>query len=301
MFAALSSFRVWASKRKRLLAGVVGVAVKTASACVPGVSLAAEILGQLAEKAAEDVLDPETHHALSREQLAQFNEWMASLSRNYAGLLDRLEQMPLADGGTLEQLTHAVEVAIQSRDDLLREFDACLIEVRRQTLSLSVIESKLDEHFHVQQHLTAGLEEIKELFIRSPMMGEWAAFRRARPEAVRAVSDADEHFLAGRKDQGIAAYVALLRQRGVGEVTLAHHLGLVELSRGDPAKARQHLRQATGTGQTPVLSGTLASLSTMASRGRGCVAQPAARLPCGEEVSHRSGDRPRRHGQRLSG
>ncbi len=110
MFAALSSFHVWASKRERLLAGVVGVAVKTASACVPGVSLAAEILGQLAEKAAEDVLDPETHHALSREQLAQFKDWMASLSRNYAGLLDRLEQMPLADGGTLEQLTRTVEL-----------------------------------------------------------------------------------------------------------------------------------------------------------------------------------------------
>src|SRR4051794_9260833 len=60
MLAALSSFGSWAKKRKRLLAGVVGVAVKSASACVPGVSLAADVLGQLAEKATEDILDPDS-------------------------------------------------------------------------------------------------------------------------------------------------------------------------------------------------------------------------------------------------
>jgi formylglycine-generating enzyme required for sulfatase activity len=109
-------------------------------------------------------------------------------------------------------------------------------------------------------------QEIKDLFAHSPLMGEWAAFRRARPEAVRAVREADEHFLAGRKDQGVAALLGLLKQRGVGEATVAHHLGLVELSRGDPAKARQHLRQATQAGPTPALSRTLASLSTLSGR-----------------------------------
>ncbi len=234
---------------------------------MPAVSLAAETLGQLAEKAVEDLLDPESKQPLGREQLAQLNEWMASLSQKYSGLLDRLEQLPLADRGTLEQLTQAVEAAIQGRDDLAREFDACLVEVRRQTLSLGFIERKLDEHFHVQQRMAASLEEIKDLFALSPMMSEWAEFRRARPEAVRAVREADEHFLAGRKDQGIAVLLGLLRQRGVGEATLAHQLGLVELSRGDPAKARQHLRQATQAGHMPVVSTSLASLSTMSSRG----------------------------------
>ncbi len=267
MFAALSSFGSWAKKRKRLLAGVVGVAVKSASACVPGVSLAAEMLGQLAEKAAEDILDPESKQPLAREQLAQLNDWMATLSQKYAGLLDRLEQLPLADSATLEQLTHAVEAAIQGRDDLVREFDACIVEVRRQTLSLGFIESKLDQHFHVQQRMSASLEEIKAQFIRSPLMSEWAEFRRARPEAVRAVSEADEHFLAGRKEQGIAVLLGLLRERGVGEATPAHQLGLVELSRGDTAKAKQHLRQAAQNGQSPIISSTLASLSTMSGRG----------------------------------
>src|SRR5262249_30543118 len=106
MFAALSSFSGWAKKRKRLLAGVVGVAVKSASSCVPGVSLAAEVLGQLAEKATEDLLDPDSKQPLSREQLAQLNDWMATLSQKYSALLDRLEQLPLAESGTLEQLTH---------------------------------------------------------------------------------------------------------------------------------------------------------------------------------------------------
>jgi formylglycine-generating enzyme required for sulfatase activity/serine/threonine protein kinase len=266
MFAALSSFGSWAKKRKRLLAGVVGVTVKSASACVPGVSLAAEILGRLAEKAAEDILDPESKQPLAREQLAELNDWMATLSQKYSRLLDRLEQLPLANNSTLEQLTHAVESAIQGQDDLVREFDACIVEVRRQTLSLGFIERKLDEHFHVQKRMAASLEDIKAQFIRSPLLSEWAEFRRARPESVRAVYEADEHFLAGRKDQGIAVLLGLLRQRGVGEATLAHQLGLIELSRGDAAKARQHLRQASQAGHAPVVSATLASLSTMSGR-----------------------------------
>src|SRR4051794_31352914 len=101
MFAALSAFRSWARKRKRLLAGIVGLAVKTAGSCVPGVSLAAEVLGELAEKAAEDVLDPENKQPLAREQLEQLDAWVANLSRNYAALLDRLEQLPVPDAGTL--------------------------------------------------------------------------------------------------------------------------------------------------------------------------------------------------------
>ena len=244
LFPALTAFRSWAGKRKRLLAGVVGVAVKTASACVPGVSLAAEMLGQLAENAVEDMLDPDTRQPLTQEQLAQLNEWMANLSHSYAGLLDRLEQMPIADNGTLVQLTQAVEVAIQGDEDLLREFDACLVEVRKQTLSLGVIERKLDEHFHVQQRLSASLEDIKDLFARSPMMSEWAVFRRARPEAVQAVNEADGHFLAGRKDQGVAVYLALLALARGGRGNAGASTGAGRTEPGRP-----------GQGETPPEAG----------------------------------------------
>src|SRR5262245_44592268 len=111
MFAALSSFRSWAGKRKRLLAGVVNVAVETAASCVPGVNLAARLISELAEKATEDILDPETGKHLSQDQLHQLNGWLEHLAGSYAGLLDRLEQLPLADGG-LEQLTVQLKQAL---------------------------------------------------------------------------------------------------------------------------------------------------------------------------------------------
>ena len=70
------------------------------------------------------------------------------------------------------------------------------------TLSLAAIERKLDEHFHAQQKVHASLEEIKEVFANSPLMGEWHDFRRSSPDAVQILIAADEHFLAGRRDDG---------------------------------------------------------------------------------------------------
>jgi formylglycine-generating enzyme required for sulfatase activity len=247
MFAALSSFRSWAGKRKRLLAGVVNVAVETASSCVPGVNLAARLIGELAEKATEDILDPDTGRRLSQEQLQQLNGWLENLAGSYAGLLDRLDQLPVADGAALEQVTVQVKGALAGNAELAQQFDSCVVEVRRQTLALGLIERKLDEHFHVQQKVSASLEEIKELFAHSPFMADWAAFRCARPEAVRAVVEADEHFLAGRREQGIAILLDLLRQRGVGEATLAHQLGLVEFGQGQVQQARARLTQIAGS------------------------------------------------------
>src|SRR4051794_26452232 len=112
MFAALELVRAWASKRKRLLAGVVNVAVETAACCVPGVGLAAKIIGDLTEKATEDILDPETRQPLNAEQLQQINGWLEALSKSYAGLLDRLEQLPIADSAPIEQLTAQVKSAL---------------------------------------------------------------------------------------------------------------------------------------------------------------------------------------------
>ena len=75
-------------------------------------------------------------------------------------------------------------------------------------------------------------------------MGVLVSPRRARPEAVQAVLQADEHFLAGREEQGVAVLLALLRQRGVGEQTLAHQLGLIDLpEHADTESLRVALRR----------------------------------------------------------
>jgi formylglycine-generating enzyme required for sulfatase activity len=271
--SALSALASWTVKRKRLLAGLVGCAVKGVSACVPGVGLAAELIGSLVEKTTEDLLDPETKQPLSREQIEQIEGWLQSLAQSYSGLLDRLEQLNLPDSGTLANLSATLAQTLAAHRDLLGAFDNCTAQVRKQTFSLGVIERKLDEHFHGQQHIVASLEEIKGLLIRSPLLGEWAELRRARPEAVRAVIEADEHFLAGREDQGIAVLLGLLRQRGVGEATLAHQVGLLELSRGRVREAREQLRQATKIATAaevavslPALGATVATLATLSGR-----------------------------------
>jgi hypothetical protein len=176
--SVLSALASWSVKRKRLLAGLVGCAVHGVSACVPGVGLAAELIGSLVEKTTEDLLDPETNQPLSREQVEQIEGWLASLAQSYGGLLDRLEQINLPDSGTLANLSATLAQTLTAHRDLLDTFDGCAAQVRKQTLSLGLIERKLDEHFHVQQQMAAGLEEIKELFIRSPLLGEWAELRR---------------------------------------------------------------------------------------------------------------------------
>jgi hypothetical protein len=143
------------------------------------------------------------------------------------------------------------------------------VEVRKQTLSLGLIEQRLDEHFHVQQKMHASLEEIKEIFVHSPMMSEWADFRRLHPDAVRALLEADEHFLAGRRDQGAAVLMGLLRQRGVGQATVLHQLGVVEFGQGKVSEATARLTQAAQVGQAPALRHTCTQLTTLSGKVAG--------------------------------
>src|SRR5262249_43749973 len=110
----------------------------------------------------------------------------------------------------------------------------------------------------------------------SPLMADWNAFRAARPEAVRAVALADEHFLAGRREEGVAVLLDLLRQRGVGESTLALQLGLVEFGQGKVQEAQARLPQAIGSPAAiqahtylPTVSGRTAGLPVWRSLPRG--------------------------------
>src|SRR5262249_18646964 len=175
-------------------------------------------------------------------------------------------QLTTATGNeSLEELTALVRRTLDERDDLRQQFDATLRDVRRMTLSLSRIEEKLDVYFHVQQKVALSLEEIKSAFIESPLLGDWAEFRKARPEAVKALNDADEHFLAGRRDEGARVLIELLRQRGVGEATVCRHLGLVSLVQGRLPDARDYLTRAAGAAGSWLPAGvihTMVGLST---------------------------------------
>ncbi len=262
----LSNLRSWARQRRRLLAGLVGVAVETAAASVPGVNVAARFLGDMVEKAAEDALDPETGQPLPAEQLGQINAWLEQLSTSCAALLDRLEQLPLPETGPLDELTRQLQFSLLQSSELAKAFDDCLLEVRRQTLSLSLIERKLDEHFHAQQQVQASLSEIKDVFVHSPLMADWADFRRLHPDAVRALLEADEHFLAGRHEQGLAVFLALLEKRGIGSATLAHRVGIAEFGQGKLRQAATRLAQVKEPG---ALRHTATNLSTLSGKGTG--------------------------------
>jgi hypothetical protein len=277
-WAVIESVRQWTGKRKGLLTGLVGVAVEETVNCVPGARLAVRILGEVAKHGIDRLADtraavPEVKEAgttFPAEQLDQINAWLETLTTSYAGLLEKLETLvPDAGQQTDEELTALVKRTLQERADLAREFDGCARDVRQSTLSLARIEDKLDRHFHEVRQVALSLEEIKALFVDGPLAGDWAEFRKARPEAVQALVQADEHFLAGRRDQGAAVLLQLLQQRGVGGVTIGRHLGLVYLGQGQVAEAHRCLEQAgSASGKSlPAISRTLTSLHTAATRG----------------------------------
>lgn len=118
--------------------------------------------------------------------------------------------------------------AVEARlDEVLRKHVSLQAELgqitpalREQVLSLPRIEAKLDEIAHGVLKLPIALEEFKRFLIQSPLFGDWEQFRRADPEAVKLLVEADAHFLAGRRNEGIACLQRLFGLRGVGNATL---------------------------------------------------------------------------------
>ena len=198
--------------------------------------------------------------------------------------------------------------AVEARlDEVLRKHVSLQAELgritpalREQVLSLPRIEAKLDEIAHVALKLPIALEEFKHFLIQSPLFGDWEQFRRADPEAVKLVIEADAHFRAGRRQEGIACLQRLFGLRGVGNATLAHHLGLHQMGAGDLPAARATLATFPDGAPLPEhLSQTVAASSTFSARATARRGLSAAKLRDRPEVSHRGGNRPRRHGQRL--
>jgi formylglycine-generating enzyme required for sulfatase activity len=277
-WVVIEKFQQWSSRRQELLSSLVGIAVEGAAGAVPVVgSVAGKVLGELARYGVKRLLEPQTAvpevkeagQPFPTEQLDQINGWLEVLTTSYAGLLDRLEPLVAASNQSAEQLRALVKQTLLERAELVQQFDACAREVRWATLSLAVIEDKLDRNFHEIQHVRLAQEEIKAILIDSPLLADYARFRQAQPDALDAVVQADAHFLAGRRDEGIAVLLALFQKRGVGGETICHKLGLAYLGAGRVVEAARVLDQAVPAagGGPPALLLTRTHLSTAASRG----------------------------------
>lgn len=281
-WAAIEGFCQWTARRKRLLQGLVGLAVEGVADCVPGGAVtlwATRIIGEFAKHGIERLANPQAAvpdvkpvgQPIPAEQLDQLNSWLASLSSSYKGLLDRLDAVvSLHEDAPDEQLQERVRQALSQHADLAREFDAHAEETRRQTLSLTRIEERLDDIFHGQKGIGLSLEEIKALLLQcAGPWGEWEQLRAARPDAVRLLIEADEHFLAGRREQGMDVLLRLFDQRGVGQATLYRRLGGACLGAGNLKEASRCLRQvADANGRPPAaVTRTLTSLTSSTTRG----------------------------------
>lgn len=281
---AIEKVRQWTAKRQRLLTGLVGAAVEESVKLVPGAGLAVRIIGELTkhgvERLAQPAALPEVKPAgetFGQDQLDQLNTYLEQLSASYGGLLDRLEALGLpTNGKSDEQLATLVRQALQSHQDLADQFEACACQVRVQTLSLACIEGKLGQLFHEQLRVNVGLEDIKAILADSPLLADWEEFRRARPEAIRAINRADVCFLKGDREGGARQLLDLMKQRGVGGPTLCRALGIRALAAGRVEQARECLElsaravvQAPPRGRPTMLAvaHTLARLSTSDSPG----------------------------------
>jgi hypothetical protein len=277
-WVVIEKFQHWSARRQELLSSLVSIAVEAAAGAVPVVgTVAGKVLGELARYGVKRLLEPQAEipdvkkagEPFPAQQIEQINGWLELLATSYAGLLDRLELLVTATNQTAEQLRVLVEQTLLERADLVQQFDACVKEVRRATLSLAVIEDKLDRNFHEIQRVALAQEDIKAILIDSPLLADYARFRQAQPDALDAVVHADAHFLAGRRDEAIAVLLGLLQKRGVGGKTICHKLGLAYLGAGKVAEAARVLDQAAPAagGGAPALVVTRTHLSTAADRG----------------------------------
>jgi formylglycine-generating enzyme required for sulfatase activity len=277
-WAVIEKFQQWSSRRQELLSSLVSIAVEGAAGCVPVVgTVAGKVLAELARYGVKRLLEPqakipdvkEAGQPFPTEQLDQLNAWLEILTTSYAGLLDRLEPLVTTANQSAEQLNVLVKQVLLERTELVQQFDACVKEIRRATLSLALIEDKLDRNFHEIQRVALAQEEIKAILIDSPLLADYARFRQAQPDALDAIVQADAHFLAGRRDEGIAVLLGLLQKRGVGGETVCHKLGLAYLGAGQVAEAAQALDQAVPAagGGPPALLVTRTHLTTAATRG----------------------------------
>jgi WD40 repeat protein len=275
----LDLFRKLAGKSKRVLAGLVRAGLREVIGCVPGVGLAVRLVREIADHGTDRLLDAaadldelkQPGEVYSGEQLAAIDAWLGTLSESLGSLRERLEELLDArDDDPWDRVAEGVQEALERRDDLAEEFGRVQRAVGQQALSLHRVEQHLSEFFHVQKGVRLSLEEIKTLLLALPLASEWADFRRADPECVRLLLEADRLILAGDRDEGFRHLLALLQRRGVGSTVIARHFGLHKLADGRLDEALAAL-EVVGDETAPSLTEPVSLLSTTRSRPAGPV------------------------------
>jgi formylglycine-generating enzyme required for sulfatase activity len=151
----------------------------------------------------------------------------------------------------------------------LRElFDAHFKETLSQLQALPRIEQHIESFAHEVHKIGLAVEEIKAMNVElSPLMGEWHEFRRARPQAVRALNEADAHFLAGRRAEGARVLLDLVQQAGVGQETLCRVISARFVRCGDMRRAGKSLEKLQSLRGSPALTQVATSLVSLSTRG----------------------------------
>jgi len=258
MLATLAKLQSWTARRKSLFAGVVRVIAKPVLAYATGDHAVADAYGDLVGAGLSEAL------GLIAGEPAK------STSDNYAERLDRMADLC---GDLLTQLEAAPDLkslpddlnAVEDRlhdllrknDDLRTQLTALSRPLLQQALSIGRIEQKLDAIAREHLNYTGALEDLKQLLIASPMYADWDQFRRADPEAVKLLIEADRHFLAGRRKEGLDCLKKIAHLRGFAGDALGYHTGMHQIGSGDMQ-----------TGRTTLLSIPAASPLTATLGGR---------------------------------
>ncbi|HKI36502.1 MAG TPA: SUMF1/EgtB/PvdO family nonheme iron enzyme [Gemmataceae bacterium] len=287
----VSAIRKWAARRKALLAAVIRVVTKPALAYASGDQNVADAYGDLLGNGLAEALDlvagdAEKKPSPSDADAAGLWQRLEEMAQTSSALLDKLEKMP--ELASLPPDLAAVEDHVRG---LLRKNAALQADLSgisqallEQALSIPRIEKKLEEVCHVVlQMRDVALEDFKKLLINSPLFKDWEEFHRADPDAVRLLNEADRHFLAGRRKEGMECLRRLFEMRGVGNATLAHHLGLHQMGNGDLAGARATMLALGDRADLPAqLRQTMIAASTFGRQGHVAVWRS---LPRGFEIN----------------
>lgn len=263
-WTAIDNVCSWVHKRKKLFKGVVEVAAEELAGAFPGGRIAYKLVGELTKYGIERLKDPAAEvdeikpagQPMPTAQLDEINGWLEQLTTSYSGLLDKLEALAADAPDTDDDLSALVRKSLAEREDLAQEFAEHRVEVRQITLSLSRVEEKLDEQIHVQNRMAVSLEDYKKLLVELPGFTEYLQLPADQRSALMT---AQEHFRAGRRDEGAAALLGLLQKHGIGQATIAHQLGLVYLGQGKAADARRCLEKAGAAGAASPATRVVAS------------------------------------------
>ena len=235
MFSSIDAFRKVGKLSQKVLGGLVKAGVREAIHSIPGVGSVVRLVEELADNGAVRLIQsqieiPDVKAAgeiFSDDQLLAINDWLGFLQDSLGGLEDKLTAMlEKQSSAPWDKIAELVEQALLDQPDLAEEFAKVEEQLREQTLSLHRMEEILTQVCHSQRGLQEGLKEIKQLLIKSPLMRDYAEFKRSDPEILRLILEADRLILAGEREKGEKLYIQVLLKRGVHTDVIVQEYGL---------------------------------------------------------------------------